>query len=314
MQNPIPLIIITGVIASLLLIQRLMAKVEAGASAPPAESRPPPPPRPRGKPLLGGLSVVGLDDRGIESLRAHIRDGKVEVLTSFLAFNRPTIEELDQYLQQARQQFQQGLGKPITEVDAATLKAKAKQFDFPAAPAGMQLTALTLTERRALLNVDPRQQRHIDRELMARFGGHAFLAHFKVYLSHECGITLHIPPFDAERKIVETLAGSGVAFKGRQIPLEQRLSVMSMSQLRQMVKDLKLEQKFTRKADACAALAAAPGAAVLLSMQYVIDDLFLLNPVAMDVPAIEQEWTFLTACAKLLTSITAKAAPLSQHA
>ena len=47
-------------------------------------------------------------------------------------------------------------------------------------------------------------------------------------------------------------------------------------------------------------------------MQYVIDDLFMLNHLDLDPKRIEREWAFLTACAKLLTSITAKATPLSE--
>lgn len=308
MLSPAPLFIVGGTIAALLLIQRLMAGRTTVVS-----TRPEPPPiRPRGKPLLNGLSVAGLDDRGIESLRAYIKEGNVEAVTSFLAFNRPSIEQLEQYLSQLQERFQQQLGISAAELDEATLKAKAKQFNFPAAPAGMSLEALTHAERRLLLEFDSRGQRQVNRELMARFGGNAFLAHFKLYLSHEPGITLHIPPFDADRKIFETLAGSGVAAKGRLIPLEQRLSVLSMNQLRQMVKDLRLDQKFTRKADVCATLATAPGSAVLLSMQYVIDDLFMLNHLDLDPKRIEREWAFLTACAKLLTSITAKATPLSE--
>jgi hypothetical protein len=306
MLSTAPLIIVAGTITSLMLISRLMAGIPASAAK--AE---PLPSRPRGKPLINGLSVAGLDDRGIESLLAYIKEGNAEAVTSFLAFNRPSIDELEQYLSQLRERFQQQLKMPIAELDEATFKAKAKQFDFPAAPAGMRLEVLTHAERRLLLEFDPRGPRQVNRELMARFGGNAFLAHFKLYLSHEPSITLHIPPFDADRKMFETLAGSGVASKGRHIPLEQRLSVLSMNQLRQMVKDLKLDQKFTRKADACAALAAAPGAAVLLSMQYVIDDLFMLNILDLDPKRIEREWAFLTACAKLLTSITAKATPLS---
>ena len=78
-----------------------------------------------------------------------------------------------------------------------------------------------------------------------------------------------------------------------------------------MGKDLKLAQKFTRKADATEALSQMPGSAVLLSMQYVIDDLFMLNPLDVDPHAIKQEWAWLTAYAKLLGSVSPRRTALS---
>ena len=45
-------------------------------------------------------------------------------------------------------------------------------------------------------------------------------------------------------------------------------------------------------------------------MQYVIDDLFLLKPLSVDPNAIEQEWDFLIAYAKLLTSVASKHVPI----
>ncbi len=295
MPDTAPLMIIAGALLILLLIQQWLAQVgkrlEAAKLVTKAAS-------PQGKPLLNGLSVMGLDERGISSLRALMKDTDSVALATFFAFNRPTVQELDAYLQHLFEQFH-------NTADAVTATS------LPAPPAGMRIDALSTTERNLLLHRDPHQVRHIDRALMARFGGHTFLAHFTLYNSRDSGVTLHVPPFDADRTLFETLAKSGIASRGRQIPLQQRLSVLKMQELRQMGKDLKLTQKFTRKADAIQALSQQPGAAVLLSMQYVIDDLFMLNPLDVDPHAIEQEWAWLVACAKLLGSIPPRRTALS---
>ncbi len=295
MPDTTPLLIVASTLLILLLIQQLLAQVGKRAESTRLALKTT---QPQGIPLINGLSVMGLDERGINSLRALIKDTDSVALTTFLAFNRPTVQELDNYLQHLFEQFRNA-------TDAITAAS------LPTPPAGMRIDALSTTERNLLLNRDPRQPRHIDRALMARFGGHAFLPHFALYSSRESGVTLHVPPFDTDRTLFETLAKSGIASRGRQIPLQQRLSVLKMQELRQMGKDLKLAQKFTRKADATEALSQMPGSAVLLSMQYVIDDLFILNPLDVDPHAIKQEWAWLTAYAKLLGSVSPRRTTLS---
>lgn len=287
MPNPTPLFIVAGTVAMLLLIQQLLARATKRHQLAVATATPPE--RPRGHPLVEGLNVVGLDERGVDSLRSLMKAGDIEALATFLAFNRPRIEELQTYLQRLYEQFHEA-------ADAVPVSS------FPPLPGSLSAEPLSATERNLLLSLDPRQQRHVDREFMAQFGGHAFLEHFELYCARETGVTLHVPPFDPVRGHFETLARSGVAAQGRQIPLQQRLSVLKMQELRQMAKDLKLTQKFTRKADAAEALSQVPGAAVLLSMQYVIDDLFMLKPLEVDPHAVQQEWGWLSAYAHLLAS------------
>ncbi len=295
MPDTTPLLIVAGTLAILLLIQQWLAQVSKRAKAVRSIAKTE---QAQGKPLLKGLSVMGLDERGIRSLRTLMKDTDSVALAIFLAFNRPVIQELDRYLQHLFEQF-------CNAPDAVTAAS------LPTPPAGMRIGALSTTERNLLLNRDPRQPRHIDRALMARFGGHAFLPHFALYSSRKSGVTLHVPPFDTDRTLFETLAKSGIASRGRQIPLQQRLSVLKMQELRQMGKDLKLARKFTRKADATEALSQIPGSAVLLSMQYVIDDLFMLNPLDVDPHAIKQEWAWLMAYAKLLNSVSPRRTALS---
>lgn len=291
MQNPLPLIIVAMTILGLLLLQRQLNKLKQQAQI--KASTPPP----RGKPVVNGLHVLGLDERGISSLLALMKNADEKVLATFLAFNRPAFPELDQYLDYLHDYFK-------NQTDAVPIES------FPQPPAGIQLETLSPSERELIVHFEQRKPRRIDRELMAQFGGHDFLSHFQLYCSREVGQTLHIPPFDADRQQFETLVTTGVAIRGRQIPLQQRLGVMKMPQLRQMAEDLKISKKFTRKLEAIEELSQTPGAAVLLSMQYVIDDLFLLKPLSVDPNAIEQEWDFLIAYAKLLTSVASKHVPI----
>lgn len=283
MLNPAPLLIVMGAILALLAVQRVLSRTT------PTELQVTPPqpitpvPRPRGRLLVKGLSVSGLDERAMQQLTQIIVQNDVAALTTFLAFNRPGFIELNDFIKQAQ--------------------TSAVGNDNATVPAGMRLDALTDSEQKILLSPTINSSRLISREFMSRFGGHDFSTYFEHYATRETFITLHIPPFDPDRKIMETLAKSGVARKGRHIPLAQRLTVLKMSQLRQMAKDLNLDKKFSRKQDATDILADVPGAAVLLSMQYVIDDLFALNPIKEDRECIKREWAYLTAYAKLLCTL-----------
>lgn len=302
-MNPVPLLIIMGTILALLVVQRWLTRTPPPASeglrrevtppspapAAPTQTSPQPNdsvPRQRGRTLTEGLSVTGLDERGIISLKALIRKKDTAAITTFLAFNRPGFIEIDDNLLQQRRQ-----GKNESPAAAApTLATKL-------------LKPLTAAEQKLLVDFNPKSTRLISRDLMSRFGGHEFSLYFGHYTARPQSVTLHVPPFDPDRKILEDLAKSGVARKGRHIPLAGRLTVLKMSQLRQMAKDLNLDKKFTRKQDAAEVLADVPGAAVLLSMQYVIDDLFMLLPIKEDIVLIKHEWSALEAYAKMLSGL-----------
>ena len=283
MQNPAPLLIVMGAILALLAVQRILSRSHPSEPQTVPAQPAPPPPRPRGRILVKGLTVTGLDERAISQLKKLITGNDVAALSTFLAFNRPGFIELNDFIKQTQ--------------SASTESAKLTP------PADLRLAALTPSERESLLSPATSSSRLINREFMSRFGGHDFSTYFAHYAAREPGVTLHVPPFDPDRKIMEALAKSGMARKGRHIPLAQRLTVLKMSQLRQMAKDLNLDKKFSRKQDATEILADIPGAAVLLSMQYVVDDLFALNPIKEDREEIKREWAHLTAYAKLLGTL-----------
>ena len=304
MINPVPLLIVMGTILALLVIQRVLVRaqfprqndIHSTPDRRPPSTQPTPsiatpvPARPRGRTLVAGISVTGLDERGVSSLKALISKNDISAITTFLAFNRPGFIEIDDFLSQQRQ-LANAAGQPVPQTPIAPL-----------------FKSLSEGEREHLLRFSPKTPRLISRDLMARFGGHEFSNYFSHYAARPQSVTLHVPPFDPDRKIFEGLTKSGIARKGRHIPLDARLTVLKMSQLRQMAKDLNFDKKFSRKTDATQMLADVPGAAVLLSMQYVVDDLFLLLPLDEDIEQIKSEWTYLETYAKLLGGLKSKSA------
>ncbi len=303
-MNPVPLLIVMGTILTLLAVQRWLIHIgsprnknlhkenipskskKTSAQPPTITQSDQKSPRQHGRKLTEGLFVTGLDERGIDSLKVVIDKKETDAISTFLAFNRPGFMEIDTYLAQQRRQRENEA--PPSSTQALPIKL---------------LEPLTKTERKLLIEFNPKSTRLISRDLMSRFGGHEFGIYFGHYAARPQSVTLHIPPFDPGRKILEDLAKSRIARKGRHIPLSARLTVLKMSQLRQMAKDLNLDKKFTRKQAAAEALATVPGAAVLLSMQYVIDDLFMLMPIKEDVVLVKHEWSYLQAYAKMLSGL-----------
>ena len=318
-----------GTIVGLVAIQRVLTKVEsqpkdnlarAGtaplSSSSPSSSRAPSQPssttRPRGLPLFPGLSVIGLDERGVEQLKSLISKGDRKALTAFLASHRPGIVELDDYLKQLRATFNAALPDIGIKISTENIRATLETFEPPKPPAGIHFELLSPSEYEASLIFNPNSQRLVTRDLMAQFGGQKFSQYFDYYCRHNKSITFSVPPLDPDRPIMDVLAESGVANKGRHIPLATRLTVLKMNQLRQMCKDLNHDKKYSRKQDATEGLAQIPGAAVLLSMSYVVDDLFALNPIEDETYDIKREWNYLSAYATLLISrMNTKTAPLN---
>ncbi len=326
MTNPYPLLIIMGTIVVLVAIQRALTKIEGApikqqdrtkqpcgaAQKQPKETVSPPPSKPRGITLFPGLSVIGLDERGAEHLKSLISKGDGAILAAYLAIHRPGILELDQYLVQLRTAFNTAMPDVANRTSTQNIRNTLKIFTPPKPPAGIHFELLSKAEHEEIVTFDPKSQRLVTRDLMAQFGGQKFSKYFEYYCTHNISVTTHIPPLDPDRPTMETLAESGVANKGRHIPLATRLTVLKMNQLRQMSKDLNQTTKFTRKQDATKALAQIPGSAVLLSMSYVVDDLFALNPIKNETYDIKREWNYLSAYAKLLISrMNSNTAPIN---
>ena len=308
MSNPTPLFIVVGTIAILMLIQHLLmratARKEGQISQPPKRATPA-----LQGPLFTGISITGLDSRGITRLRSHILAGDLAETTIFLAFNGCTVPLLDQYLDQIRARLHAQRPKHSGDINHITLKTLFDDSMLPPAPMGMHFDTLSNTEQLDLLSFNRSKPRAITRDLMARFGGHSFHSNFAEYCKHQQDSTLYIPNNDPRRPTFEKLAEAGIAEKGRDIPLGDRLTLLTLRQLQHMAKDLNLKQEFKDKHEAIAALADKPGTRVLFSMQYVVDELFHLKPISENDEQIKHEWGYLQAYAKLLLSIPDKSIP-----
>ena len=115
MINPAALIIVMGTIVALVAIQRALTRIEEPVSSgKSAESSQPPstPPKPRGLPLMQGLSVTGVDDRGVNQLKGLINKGETESLAVYLASHRPGIIELDEYIEALRHIVEEARTEP----------------------------------------------------------------------------------------------------------------------------------------------------------------------------------------------------------
>ena len=260
------------------------------------------PGKPRGKQLLPGLSITGIDDRSVNQIKALINKEETKSLAIFLATQRPGIIELEEFLAKTRAKFRQHVPMGSNLSDPDTAQEVLTSFTLDKLPAGLRFNQLGAKEQLELLTFDPTSQHMLSSDLMALFGGQAFDKCFEFYIKHKKSVAIKISENHPDRTIAETLAQTELADKGRQIPLDLRLTVLSMDQLRQMCKDLKTEVKFANKHELTEALSKIPGAAVLLSMHHTVDDLFVLNPLKQKEEDIKKEWDYLCAYARLLTT------------
>ena len=119
----------------------------------------------------------------------------------------------------------------------------------------------------------------ITRELIVAFGGHGFLFNLRMWAARVGNISCeYVPVEDYYRKRYETLLGTGMAERGDVIPLEDRLQVMRINDLRQFARDLGITEKFRNKAQAAAVVAQHPDAEKDFSRDCSPWDLFKLKP------------------------------------
>lgn len=301
MNHPASLLIVVGTVVLLTLVQYLLSRSTDKKSRSTTD---------KGKQsqrtteaiLLPGLSITGLDERGLTRFCEIIDAGNADEISIFLAFHDCTVPEVDHFLGQTRINITANRPKGSGKINHITLKTIFDNSMLPPSPAGIRFSELSEEERLTILSFEPNDTRRITRDFMARFGGHMFHKNFEEYYKHQKPATLFIPPDDTKRPIFEKLVESGIAEKGRDIPLAHRLALLTLKQLQQMAKDLNLKQALTKKDTAIEALSKIAGARVLFSMQYVADDIFHLKPTNEDDEKIKQEWEYLNAYAKLLLS------------
>jgi len=297
MQDQLPLIIVVISIAILWALGRYFARLSQNLDvvASPAAV-------PNGKIFADGLHIADMSNVLIKEFQDTISRQDENGLVYFLARYRPGLVELENYLDDLRSQYFNLLGKPVSLATEAEKITAVNEVQLDAAPECINIDALNKAEWRSLIEKNLKTHHLIDNDFMERFGGTTFMDSFQVYtqLVNNQPVTLHATADHQHRRQLEKFVQTGIAQQGRKIPLKERLEVLSIGQLKDMAKDLKLSTDFNTKSEAADVLAQMPGSAVHLSMIYESDDIFYIKAEELDAKSIEDEWYMLHAYARLL--------------
>lgn len=259
-------------------------------------------PRSRGTEITPYLHVLGLEEHQCNELKAIVQHNDELALKKFIAYYRPGIEELDRYIDGLRRQFLENLGKPLERASDIEKIAASNRLLMNDQPEPYDFTVLSKSEVRVLLEFGANKGHAVNDEFIQRFGDVQFLENFNAYnqLLRNQDRTLYIPQKDNNRPLLDMLSNNGVVLKGRKIELKDRLRILPLKQLNDMARELKIRKTFQSHDHAVQTLAMAPGSAILLAMIYSIDDLFYLDPKALDVETVERELNIWSSYAKLI--------------
>ncbi len=252
--------------------------------------------------IVHGLHVGGLDEARSNELLS-LMNRKDELKTAiFLAVHRPIFYEIEDFIDKLRDQFIFLVGVNHDEASEFDKISAANSLQIPQHPQTFRFNRLNRSELRMLYEYDPDTAPVIDKALIDKFGGLLFLENFIMYdhLCLEVPAIFHIPKGNELRRLFETFKRTGLALQGKDIPLQDRLYVLNLEQLRELAHELKLQRDFKTKAEATEELAKIPSASVLLATIYPTEELFLLVDEPREVKKVEKEWAVLSLYAKLL--------------
>lgn len=131
----------------------------------------------------------------------------------------------------------------------------------------------------------------LTRDLIRRFGGRGFIFNVRMWEAavRDGPACRYVPADDYYRIRFETLAVTGVATRGGDVPLDMRFSALTLPVLRQAARDLgaaKLRDKNT----GTTVLAAFMGAEAWLAERYSLDAFFLFRPEPWSHQELEELW------------------------
>ncbi len=132
----------------------------------------------------------------------------------------------------------------------------------------------------------------LTRELMDRFGGKGgFIFNLRMWGATTrngpcCG---YVPPDDYYRWRFDVLAKTGVAIRGADVPVEERLRGLPLKELREAAAELGVG-KVRARAQAAQLLASRTGVEAWLAARYKIEDFFLLRPEEWSYMELERVW------------------------
>lgn len=252
--------------------------------------------------LFPGLHVGGLDKHQLEDLKKFLRKRDELEMSLYLALYRPVFFEFEDLIGNLRDQFAFLLGTTSEQASEFDKISAASSLQLPDHPEAHRFKILSSQELRLIVEREMSLHGTIDEAFVDRFGGLLFMENFIMYdhLCREQPAIFHIPEGSELKRLFDSFVTSGVASRGRDIGLEQRLHILSLEQLRTIAKEAKLSKVAVTKEDAVNALKDVPSAAVLLATVYPTNELYLLHNIERDVKSVEQEWAVLNIYAKLL--------------
>jgi len=255
-----------------------------------------------GTKVIDHFHINGIDNIKIEKLVELIRRKDEDHIASFMAKERPKFEEIEEYLKRLREEFHNSFPAGYefaSDLDKAQAISKMHLVDQPRL---FKFNTLSQQELRSLVEYDAGGKRHLNHDFFEKFGDQDFMDNFGVFslLSGELPTTMHIEKDHKYRTQLEALAKSSMVLRGRKIHLRDRLNVLDFKQLKEMAKELKIEQEYQSRQEAADKLAEIPGSAVLLAMIYPVDDIFLVKSDPYDTSAVQAEWNVMKTYAKLL--------------
>jgi len=275
---------------------------------------------PHGTKITPYLHVSGLNESQCNELKAILNHADSAILLKFIAYYQPHFLELDRYIGTLREKYLEILGKPLEKATEIEKIAAATRITLDNQPYSFDFGLLTRTELRTIYEYNPVKQRSLNEKFVKDFGDTNFLENFNAYkqlLTSDAGNTVQVTKTEPHRALLETLANNGVVRRGRRIELKDRLRVLTLEQLNNMAKELKINKIYQSHENAVQGLAEIPGSAILLAMIYSIEDLFFLNPKTVDVKAIQQEINLWNCFVKLIAQIPRQQAqqrvPLTQR-
>ena len=297
MDQWLPLIIVIAAITLLWVFGNYIAKLSENLQ--PVIMKPV---IPEGKIFADGLHVGDMSNVLIREAQEIITRQDENDLCYFLARYRPNFIELEEYLAGLRAQYFSKLGKPSNLASQADKFNAVNNLDLEPAPKSIDMSCLDNADLRVMIEKTLKSSHRINQEFMESFGGKQFYDNFQIYtqLANQQKVTLHIDPEHQYRKQMEIFVNTGVALQGRKIPLKERLEVLTFNQLKEMATELKVNKQFADKSEIAATLAQMPGSTVHLAMICKQEDIFYMNADPMDLESIEEEWSLITAYAKLL--------------
>ena len=257
----------------------------------------------RGIKIGNQLHVVGLNDVSLELLKDILISKDIKRLSFFVSFYKPTFVELEESVTTLRTRFNSFLGKPIKESSEIEKIAAANRVLISDQPKRYNFGALNRAELRQLYQFESKNQRQINYDFITKFGGNDdFMDQFRLFneLKRGAQFAQYIPKESKHRSTLESLVKSGLVLQGRKIELQDRLSVLTISQLKDIAQELKISVDFKSKDEALETIAKLPGSSVRLAMIHDMDDIFLVLPETFNVKEIEDEWSVFSTYAKLI--------------